>query len=614
MKFQGQVVALIVATAVAVSLCEASAGNGPSAGYAAYNGYNYQQQQSQQGWYDQRSGQEELQQQEYEQLHHQQPTGQDEASYDATEERPPLPEGWSEHFDPNSGNYYYYNAADGTTTWDRPETPQDLDEKPDISPPEKNEAPESEQEPTYQPDGGDEQMVADRDQGRESPFELQEPVETQNEMRYENQRSGSAWGMPEVEMKRTPEQATEWAESPDRRQIVQHLGDRGATQMSQTQPGRDLPSQHISPERNWAERPMLREPTVDLDRQEGMPQELPQQRPQESSRQLAGWGLPSDRYSESTQMHPPQQSGWGASAFDEGREHPSGTTGPGTSSANQQAKPHPGWGLADQPESLSPQQRILPEERAGLQTHPEQRRAPDSTEVGGLTTSVPPSATKSYSSPPTSPHSGYQYGGPGGPRSGQQQQIPQLQQQQPQQQQPQQQPKQQQQTQQQLTLQQGPPRQLPQFGAQAHTQQSHAQQPSAVGKPVSQRPPHQQQQPNPYGQYGQYSQGQGYAQYGQYGGQPQYGQYAASQHGYSQQPQARQQNTGQLVEESTAVVKEALTTAWQGLLGFGNRTKEAVEHARETVVSSATAAGKTLTEQSTSKDHLSDVPFHRSTV
>lgn len=44
-------------------------------------------------------------------------------------EPPPLPEGWSEHLDPSSGQYYYYNAADGTTSWDRPQPPEISEQK-----------------------------------------------------------------------------------------------------------------------------------------------------------------------------------------------------------------------------------------------------------------------------------------------------------------------------------------------------------------------------------------------------------------------------------------------------------------------------------------------------
>ena len=33
---------------------------------------------------------------------------------------PPLPEGWAEQIDPDSGNPFYTNSASGETTWDRP--------------------------------------------------------------------------------------------------------------------------------------------------------------------------------------------------------------------------------------------------------------------------------------------------------------------------------------------------------------------------------------------------------------------------------------------------------------------------------------------------------------
>jgi hypothetical protein len=98
----------------------------------------------------------------------------------------------------------------------------------------------------------------------------------------------------------------------------------------------------------------------------------------------------------------------------------------------------------------------------------------------------------------------------------------------------------------------------------------------------------QQQQALPYqsqqGQYGQFSpQGQGYGQYGQYGSPPL---------GYGQQGQ----HETQMVEqgETVSAVKEALGTAWKGILGFGSRTKEVAEQARDTVVAKAAAAGQTI--------------------
>ena len=36
------------------------------------------------------------------------------------EEAAPLPPGWIEGFDPNSGLNFYYNSATGTSVWERP--------------------------------------------------------------------------------------------------------------------------------------------------------------------------------------------------------------------------------------------------------------------------------------------------------------------------------------------------------------------------------------------------------------------------------------------------------------------------------------------------------------
>jgi hypothetical protein len=74
-----------------VAWSEASAGGTTSYG-SNYGGLSWQQQQQQQQLY----------------------VGAE------PQELPPLPAGWSEHMDPASGQPYYFNAADGTTTWDRP--------------------------------------------------------------------------------------------------------------------------------------------------------------------------------------------------------------------------------------------------------------------------------------------------------------------------------------------------------------------------------------------------------------------------------------------------------------------------------------------------------------
>jgi hypothetical protein len=87
-----------------------------------------------------------------------------------------------------------------------------------------------------------------------------------------------------------------------------------------------------------------------------------------------------------------------------------------------------------------------------------------------------------------------------------------------------------------------------------------------------------------------------YGQYGQYGGQ--HGQYSGQQYG-QQPPQGQLVQQG--IEEVASPVKEALGKSLQSLMGFGNRTKEAMEQARDSVVTSATAATQTLSAKSTSK-------------
>ena len=106
MKLQGKITTLVASTAFAIVAVDANSAGGP--GYTAYSGYNHQQ-QAQQGWYGQ-SEEQRYDQPDRKQLETDINSGAAEQS--------PLPDGWSEHFDPNSGQHYYYNSVDGTTTWD----------------------------------------------------------------------------------------------------------------------------------------------------------------------------------------------------------------------------------------------------------------------------------------------------------------------------------------------------------------------------------------------------------------------------------------------------------------------------------------------------------------
>ena len=60
------------------------------------------------------------QQQQEQNWHASDPMAYQQGDEQSVNEPPALPDGWSEHFDPSSGLPYYFNAADGTTTWDRP--------------------------------------------------------------------------------------------------------------------------------------------------------------------------------------------------------------------------------------------------------------------------------------------------------------------------------------------------------------------------------------------------------------------------------------------------------------------------------------------------------------
>jgi hypothetical protein len=125
MKFHSKALSLVLAVASAQLMGASGSMSGGPGGYASYypqqqyQQQQQQQQQPQQQWYSQ-TGQEPTQ----------------EGLEPQEDEKPPLPEGWSEHFDPNSGQYYYFHAADGTTTWDRPVAEESSED------PSSNESPE----------------------------------------------------------------------------------------------------------------------------------------------------------------------------------------------------------------------------------------------------------------------------------------------------------------------------------------------------------------------------------------------------------------------------------------------------------------------------------------
>lgn len=107
--------------------CKLGHGNSATGGgYANPSMYGSYQNNNQQHWPSQQQQQQYHPQNQYfdndqyqQQQQQQQQPDRSESTIDELTP-PPLPPGWSEHIDPSSGQPYYYNANDGSTTWDRP--------------------------------------------------------------------------------------------------------------------------------------------------------------------------------------------------------------------------------------------------------------------------------------------------------------------------------------------------------------------------------------------------------------------------------------------------------------------------------------------------------------
>ncbi|KAG7356249.1 WW domain containing protein [Nitzschia inconspicua] len=480
-KFQSAAVLLAIA---ATSWRLSTASSGGQGGYGSYSGYNqYQQPQQQHGqWYspaNQASSYQQQQQQQPETIFEELQT-QDNGSID---EKPALPNGWVELFDPNSGEYYYYHEESGTTTWDRPEPPESAE--------------------------------------------------------------GLGASSPEQQTEETPSSNVqhEFGSPSDDRESSGSYGGYGTSPGSNESPEKQEPPKDDAPENptSWGDGNI---PTGDLRDQRDqsnstdsfqrplIPEEEPpkpedQQPPPQQQSVPPGWGIPSK-----PEDRPSQPAGWGVvpkppewQGTPQERQPPLQQNVP--PSSNQ--PPHePGrWGM--------------PSTGSDIPRHTQQQQPPQQQ-------SLPPPVNRPMDSlrPPPQSHGGPQQNGPqqNGPPPGQRL----------------------------------PPQRPP---------------PNVPRQYQQQTPPYGQYNPNAPQGYGQYNPNtpQGYGQYNPYG--QQYGRAYANG---PQQPQ--QSSTGQLVsqglDEGASAVREALSSAWTGILGFSNRTREAVETAREQVATSAAAAGQTL--------------------
>lgn len=513
----------MIATVVLVAaLFTSAAANGPS-GSQSYGGYGQQQQyqpqhqqyqprQQQERWYTEVSQASSIEQSSA--------STPDSTTPQEGVEQPPLPEGWSEHFDPNSGQYYYYNAADGTTSWDRPQPPETeehgVDESEntgeDSGPSE--EKPESAQATNVDPNPApererqevtDDYVIGRMDVGIEkgtAPRDSASEASWQSNQHQQTEQPGQSWG------------------------------GQGQSDYTQTNGwGSTQPAKQESAGQNWG-RSNSTESSIDGGEVGGQKGELKDQPPQPLHLgQPPGWGLPQQKTDE---------------------------------------KPVEPWGVPKSSE-LPHQYHADPRKQIPPQVPSKETQAStdipsDNTSTNGrwgtpkpAENSVQPGDRVENTGSPLSQRQSWQQQSP---ITGNQQRPP---------------------------AQQGPP--------------------SAGGPPPQQpgRPDYLSRQypPQPYGAYNPKPYGtynpNGPPGPGQY--DPRYG--GQNSYGRSYPPPQPQPTSKQIIAEraeaSTTAVKEALSTTWKGLLGFGNRTRDVVGSAKDQVVTGATAAGQTISSRSSSK-------------
>jgi len=529
----------MIATVIFVAALFTSSSATVPSGSQSYGGYNQHQH-------------EQLQKQQYNPLHqHQQDrwyAESNEASYIAQtsaltpdSKTPPqdveattLPEGWSEHFDPNSGQYYYYNAADGITSWERPMIPDIADQGVGEGENKGGDSLSSEQKPdsagatdvAKNPEQELQEISEDLVEGRINGVSGKDSLSTSS-------REVESWQSnqnPQIKQP-TPaqpsviqRQQTSWGGQ--RQSGHPQVNDWVSTQPIQQQYGETKWGQSNSTESSV----VGGEQEVQKGEYQGQP---PQTQPQEQG-QSSGWGMTQQMETDDSSQKLVEP--WGVSKSPEQRHqyHTDGrkqlpppvpskdTQASSSDSSSDNASNNRGWGMPKPAETF--QSGNIPQNTDASYN---QRQSWQSQR---LTTGDQKSLL------------------------------------------PQQRP----------PVQQGP----------RHDNMIPPQQQPA--RPYVQR----QYPPQPYGSYNSNAQpGQGHYD-PKYGGQNSYGR------GYPPQQPSHPQpnNSGQLIsqgtEDGSSAVKDALTTTWKGLLGFGDRTREVVGTARNQVVTGATAAGQTLSAKS----------------
>eukprot|EP00980_Cylindrotheca_fusiformis_P024091 scaffold11525_cov135-Cylindrotheca_fusiformis.AAC.7 len=429
-----------------------------------------------------------------------------------------------------SGQYYYYNSEDGTTTWNRP--------IPELSSTDVL----KEAEVSEDIDQGQSQTP---EEGMDVSHLQKEHADLQDVDGQENQRSTSH----EQNTWATPQGKTESENVSDRN--WGRIGEHSGMENDPVYPAfKDEEAAKNAENQNWHAQDMELQNANQGPATSGVAKKMASLSPDsdEEQQQLSGWGLPNRQSRpQSTQQSGPRQqrSGWDdTSRLEDATE--------------QQTAVERGFPDRQLPVDRDDQPQWttqgLQREIRGMQNQEKrQARPPVGQSFSSGPERMPPKMTDS-------PRHHYQYAGENGMRGVQ-------------------------------------PPQPRQESSRIHRQPSyeHHRPPSGQAPPQNQRPPygvghgtHFNQPPAPF-----YSR-----QYQQYENPQHVGFNNRQRQLYGQQQQGRQVAQS-AADDSTVAVKEALGKSWQGLLGFSNRTREAMEQARDQVVASASVASQSLSEKST---------------
>jgi len=312
------------------------------------------------------------------------------------ENLPPLPDGWTEHFDPASGQYYYFNAVNGTTTWERP-TPEEKESEEETFAPPQSEPHSNPAESTLPPSGLDASVAEEvrvnepSEQSEEADQvntnqDLSDGTPKPDSSNWQTQTAGG-WGMPENEAGKEPEK-------------------------QQSPTGWGVPTESQMP-------PQQMQQSSENQSQQQPQQQQAQQQPPETQ----GWGLSLKESNEAPEnITPPRRPAWGAPPQNQGSQMKSGENPyqqgpPGQQQQEQQQQQQqPGQNAPPIPGQNQPPPQYMQGRSPPGQIPPQQQRQqpppPSQQQVGQQQYPYPPGQQNPY----YGQYGQYsQYGQPGGP-------------------------------------------------------------------------------------------------------------------------------------------------------------------------------------------------------